>query len=64
MVIVVSFFSLFESQIKVVLKCYSRYCNNHYDFSDNNRNALRHSNLSAMRSRSTMIYEFLYVPGY
>lgn len=35
---------MFESQIKVVLKSYSRYCNNHYDFSGNNRNAIRHSN--------------------
>lgn len=37
-------FSLLESQIKVVLKWYSRYCSNHYDFSVNDRNALRHSN--------------------
>lgn len=37
-------FFLFEYQIKVVLKCHPRYYNSHYDFSGNNRNALRHSN--------------------
>lgn len=46
MFILVSFyFFLFEIQIIIVFKRYSLYCNNHYDFSGNNRIALSNSNI-------------------